>query len=498
MRPCLSGPGEGDVKGVGFTVFYRRTARRAAIEGCAAPRRRAALARLTTRAVLPVAAVGGLAGLSLAAPAVTAAAPAAAHLTSVRVVPAIGHPILGKALTAPIPTTQCQSQLGIACYSPVQYRVAYDLNPLYHAGITGAGRTIVIVDSFGSPTIATDLHVFDQQWGFPDPDLQVMKFGNVPAFDPTDSTMVGWAEETTLDVEYAHSIAPGAKIVLAETPVAETEGTTGLPEMMNAEKSLIDRGIGDVITQSFGATENTFPGFASGNFSSLLDLRYAFKDARAHGVTVLASSGDDGATDAESDGSTLYPFRVNSWPSSDPLVTSVGGTQLNLDNSGNRLSPDVVWNDGFGAGGGGLSAVFPRPAFQNLVAKEVGRQRGTPDISMSAAVNGAAWIRTSFGGVSVGWHLVGGTSEASPIFSGIVALADQVAHHRLGLLNNGLYFLGTLSQHGNGGTGIVDVTSGNNSFSGVTGFDAGTGYDLASGWGTIDAAKFVPDLARFG
>ncbi|HYX61489.1 MAG TPA: hypothetical protein VE888_21055, partial [Streptosporangiaceae bacterium] len=140
-------------------------------------------------------------------------------------------------------------------------------------------------------------------------DLQVMKFGDVPAFDPTDSTMVGWAEETTLDVEYAHSIAPGAKIVLAETPVAETEGTTGLPEMMNAEKSLIDRGIGDVITQSFGATENTFPGFDSGNFSSLLNLRYAFKDALAHGVTVLASSGDDGATDAESDGSTLYPFR---------------------------------------------------------------------------------------------------------------------------------------------------------------------------------------------
>ena len=175
-----------------------------------------------------------------------------------------------------------------------------------------------------------------------------MKFGNVPAFDPTDSTMVGWAEETTLDVEYAHSIAPGAKIVLAETPVAEVEGTSGLPEMMNAEKSLIDRGIGDVITQSFGATENTFPGFSSGNFSSLLNLRYAFKDAQAHGVTVLASSGDDGATDAESDASTLYPFRVNSWPSSDPLVTSVGGTMLNLDNSGNRLSPDVVWNDGFG------------------------------------------------------------------------------------------------------------------------------------------------------
>ena len=168
-----------------------------------------------------------------------------------------------------------------------------------------------------------------------------MKFGNVPPFDPNDSTMVGWAEETTLDVEYAHAIAPGAKIVLAETPVAETEGTSGLPEMMDAEKSLIDRGIGDVITQSFGATENTFPGFDQRQLLQPAEPAVRVQGRAAHGVTVLASSGDDGATDAESDGSTLYPFRVNSWPSSDPLVTSVGGTQLNLDNSGNRLSPDV-------------------------------------------------------------------------------------------------------------------------------------------------------------
>jgi subtilase family serine protease len=468
-------------------------------------RGRSAFARatkVTRRAVLPVAAVGGLAALSLATPAVTAAAPAA-HPASARPVPAIGHPVLAKSLTAPLSTTQCQAQLGIACYSPVQYRVAYDLNPLYSGkalgrSITGAGRTIVIVDSFGSPTIANDLHVFDQQWGFPDPDLQVMKFGNVPPFDPNDPTMVGWAQETTLDVEYAHAIAPGAKIVLAETAVAEVEGTSGLPEMMNAEKSLIDRGIGDVITQSFGATENTFPGFDSGDFSSLLNLRFAFKDALVHGVTVLASSGDVGATDFESDASTLYPFRVNSWPSSDPLVTSVGGTMLNLDNNGNRLSPDVVWNDGFGAGGGGVSGVFSRPAYQSLVTKEVGKQRGTPDISMSSAVNGGAWVYYSFVNPQSPWHIFGGTSEASPIFSGIVALADQVAHHRLGLINPGLYLLGTLSQHGSHGTGIVDVTSGNNSFGGVTGFDAGTGYDLASGWGTIDAATFVPALARVG
>jgi subtilase family serine protease len=175
----------------------------------------------------------------------------------------------------------------------------------------------------------------------------------------------------------------------------------------------------------------------SGDFSSLLNLRFAFKDALAYGVTVLAASGDDGATNAESDGSTLYPMRVNSWPSSDPLVTSVGGSMLNLDNNGNKLSPDVVWNDAFGAGGG-MSAVFKRPIYQIGVTKDVGKSRGTPDISMSAAVNGGAWVYVSFGGISTGWHIVGGTSEASPIFSGIVALASQAAGHRLGLINPAL------------------------------------------------------------
>jgi subtilase family serine protease len=380
----------------------------------------------------------------------------------------------------------------------LQYHTAYDLNALYHEGITGAGRTIVIVDSFGSPTIRSDIATFDAQFGLPPLNLTIDKFGTIPPFDPTNSTMVGWAIETSLDVEYAHSIAPGAKIVLAETPVAEEEGTSGFPEMMDAEQSLINQGVGDVISQSFGATENTFPGFSQGNYSSLLDLRYAFKDALAHHVTVLAASGDEGVTNDEADGTTLYPYPVNSWPSADPLVTSVGGSQLYLDNNGNRLQPDSVWNDGFGAGGGGDSAVFSRPLFQLGVAKVVGNHRGTPDISMSAAVNGAAWAYWSFAGDGApGWELVGGTSEASPIFSGIVALADQLAGHRLGWINPDLYLLGALSQHTRAQTGIVDITAGNNSFGGVTGYSAAPGYDLASGWGTIDACKFVHALAHF-
>ena len=484
-----------------MSMISGRKARGSGSRGRGAPpaqgTRTTSRARRTAVLGLPVAAAAGMAAL-----AVPAAAPAAAsHARPATAVPDISRPILvGKQIPAPLTTTQCLAEIGINCYTPVQYRTAYNLNPLYAHGITGRGKTIVIVDSFGSPTIRNDIKVFDKQFGFPDPNLKIVKFGNVPPFDPTNETQVSWAEETTLDVEYAHSIAPRAKIVLAETPVAETEGVTGLPEMMNAERALINAGVGDVISQSFGATENTFPGFDHGNYSSLLNLRYAYQDALAHHVTVLGASGDAGATDYESDGSTLYPYRVNSWPSSDPLVTSVGGSQLTLDNAGNRLAPDTVWNDGYGAGGGGESAVFSRPLFQTGVRGVVGRHRGTPDISMSAAVNGGCWVYMSFAGIETpgvsdpGWYIFGGTSEATPIFSGIVALADQVAGHRLGLINPALYALGAASHHGIN-TGLVDITTGNNSFAGVTGFNAGPGYDLASGWGTINAARFVPALA---
>ena len=473
-----------------MSMISRRKARGGGTrDRAAAPSR----ARWAAVRVVPVAAAASM--VALAVP----AAPAA--VSQATAVPDLSHPILiGKQVPAPLSTSDCLAEIQIRCYTPVQYRKAYNLNRLYAHGITGRGRTIVIVDSYGSPTITSDIKTFDKQFGFPNPDLKIVRFGNIPPFDPTNETQVGWAEETTLDVEYAHSIAPKAKIVLAETSVAETEGVTGFPEMMNAEQSLINAGVGDVISQSFGATENTFPGFSQGNYSSLLNLRYAFKDALAHHVTVLAASGDNGATDAELDGTTLYPYRVNSWPSSDPLVTSVGGSQLYLDNAGNRLQPDSVWNDGIGAGGGGVSAVFSRPLYQIGVRGVVGRHRGTPDISMSAAVNGGCWVYMSFAGIETpgvsdpGWYIFGGTSEATPIFSGIVALADQVAGHRLGLINPALYALGAASDHGVN-TGLVDITAGNNSFGGVTGYNAGPGYDLASGWGTINARRFVPTLA---
>ena len=436
-------------------------------------------------------AAGALLAAALASATGTAAATtgAAARRSPARAVPLSAGHVLRSHHTSSPPTTQnCLDAIGIRCYGATQIDEAYNLAPLWAKGLDGTGRTIVVVDSFGSPTIAADLHEFDTTYGLPDPpSLQVIQpAGAVPAFDPNDADMWNWAFETTLDVEYAHTIAPGAKILLVETPVAETEGVTGFPEIVKAENYVINHHLGDVITQSFGATEETFPSAAS-----IYALRSAYYNARNHGVTVLGSSGDSGVTDYQADGTTLYPYAVNSWPSSDPLVTSIGGTQLKLDDAGNRLAPDVVWNDGFGAGGGGVSSVFSRPDFQDRVRSVVGPHRGTPDISMSAAVDGGVVVYLTFDPANSGWYIVGGTSEAAPLFSGIVAIADQAAHHKLGWINPALY-----SRSVSRSAGVVDVTSGDISFNGVTGPAAGRGYDLASGWGTVAAPAFVRALVR--
>lgn len=455
-------------------------------------------------------AVGALITSVAVAPAALAhPAASAGKAPAVRFVPAISGHVLKSTLSFPPSTAYCRKFVGIACYNPRQYQKAYNLHPLYQNGITGAGRTIVIVDAFGSPTIQEDLKKFDETYGLADPPaLDVIQpAGAVPPYpqDPFGAAdRSGWAVETTLDVEYAHAMAPGAKILLVETPQSETEGTQGLPQIVAAEKYVLDNNLGDVITQSFGATEETFP-----NDHSIRRLRTAVKEAAAKGVPMLASSGDAGATDTESDLSSTYPYPVNSWPSADPLTTSIGGTQLNLDAQGRRLSPDVTWNDGYGATGGGPSHVFARPSYQDPVKDIVGSHRGTPDISMSAAVDGGAVFYYSFCDYSrtdpttgkppfcgPQWHIVGGTSEASPLFSGIVALADQQAGKRLGFLNPTLYGFGVDGGAQPAMHGIVDVTSGDNSFAGVTGFPALPGYDMATGLGTVNGAKFVRSLAR--
>ena len=450
--------------------------------------------------------MGAAGSAGSAGPVIASSAPPSA---TVLIAPDIVHVNSPAATGNPPTTAECEKAFHLACYSPVQIEQAYGIPTLRAQGVDGRGQTIVIVDSFGSPTIWNDLRMFDSAYHLPPAALSVIQpAGPVPAYQAT-SNREGWAGETSLDVEYAHAMAPGARILLVETPTAENEGTTGFPQIVQAEKYVIDHHLGDVISQSFSATEETFP-----SAQSLRPLRVAYTDAQRNGVTVLAAAGDSGAADLRRDGSTYYLTPVTSWPDSDPLVTGVGGTQLHLNAAGQPTSQATVWNDTwskptnqfiFGthapnplAGGGGRSAFFSRPWYQDGVQTVVGRSRGVPDIAMSAACNGAVNVYQSFKGGKAGWYQVCGTSEATPLFAGVVALADQVAGHRLGLINPRLYELLAHQQ-----PGLRDIDQGNNTVAfsqggrthTVSGFTARHGYDLASGVGTVYAPQFVWELA---
>jgi len=192
----------------------------------------------------------GVGGSVAALPA--AAGPAASSvsaLADVAVQPGVQHS--GRVQASPPTTADCEKAYKVACYEPAQIQQAYHLPAVYASGVTGKGATIVVVDSFGSPTIKNDLGVFDRTFGLPaPPSFRVIQpAGKVPAYDPANSDMVGWAGETTLDVEYAHTIAPGASILLVETPVSETEGVHGFPQIVTAEEYVLKHHLGDVISQ---------------------------------------------------------------------------------------------------------------------------------------------------------------------------------------------------------------------------------------------------------
>jgi len=308
-------------------------------------------------------------------------------------------------------------------------------------------------------------------------------------------------------VQMAHTLAPGANILLVETPVSETEGVTGFPQIVTAEDYVLKHHLGDVISQSFSATEQTFTGLGQINRHHLR-LAYQWAAGEKDGPTVLAASGDSGVADVKLDGETYYTHRVTSWPDSDPLVTGVGGTELVAAKGGTYQS--VAWNDtdnthiGGGtnpsAGGGGLSVLFTRPSFQNGVENVVGAARGVPDVSMNAACSSPVFTYQSFpqDSTPAGWYPSCGTSEATPEFAGIVALADQVAGHALGVINPTLYKLSAEKA-----PGIVPVTSGNNTVTfvqnGTTttidGFDAQAGYSLVDGVGTVNGWYLAYELA---
>jgi subtilase family serine protease len=355
------------------------------------------------------------------------------------------------------------------CYGPRQLRAAYDVQPLLDAGIDGSGTSIVIVDAFQSPTIQSDLALFDATWGLPAAKLDVVAPDGLTPFDPTSRLQFGWAVEISLDVEWAHVVAPGAHIELV---LAKSEKDA---DLLSATRYAIEHNLGQVITQSFGEAESCAD-------PKLLRQEHAvFQRATAKGITLLAGSGDFGATNLLCDGSGIASVASVATPASDPNVTAVGGTRLVIDPVSSAYMGETAWNDAFGSSGGGFSSVYKRPGYQAPFVH--GHARGVPDVAYSSSAFGATFF------VALGhFGAIFGTSGGTPQWAGIVALARQAAGHRQSQLNIRLYHL---ARSHSSPSGFHDITTGDNTFHGVAGTSAGPGWDAVTGLGTPDVAKLV-------
>jgi subtilase family serine protease len=362
------------------------------------------------------------------------------------------------------------------CYGPDQIRAAYGIQPVLDSGITGAGRTIVLIDAFQSPTIQSDLALFDHIWGYPDPTFNIIAPDGLTPFNPADPSQLMWSSEISVDVQWSHAIAPGATIDLV---LAKSDLDT---DMLRVTKYAIDHNLGDVISQSFGEAE---PCASPG----LLTQQHAlFQSASDKGITLFASTGDFGSAQPTCDGTSLTTGA--STPASDPNVTAVGGTHLLADPVSGAYGSESVWSDDFGATGGGFSTVYRRPGYQAPFQSNE-KQRGIPDVAYDGDVRGGLIVAfgVPFGPGAV--FVFGGTSAGSPQWAAIVALADQKGGHRLGAINKTLYHIAKSSAYGQA---LHDVTTGDSSAPGLPGFSAGPGWDAATGLGSPNAAQLIPLL----
>lgn len=430
------------------------------------------------------------------------------------------NPTVGPfACTSPAPV---QHSTLFHCYNPANITKAYGVDALHAAGITGQGETIVIVDAYGSPTAQNDLNFFSTTFGLPIPSLTIVYPDGTPTWSTSamKGVKVGWAVETSLDLQWAHAIAPDANLVLIASNPAETEGVQGFPNMFKGEQYAINTYPGSVISQSFAATEQSFH---SAGDAQVAKFDKVYQQAAANYVTVIGAAGDSGTVGIiGGQGASKpkpVPYPTVNWPSSDPLVTSAGGTWLQYNWTWTPTSPtdltyattpgsrtEAVWNEPFlpAATGGGRSVLFSTPTFQSSLPPSLLQgQRGLPDLSWNAAVDGGVLVYTSFPGFRAGWHIVGGTSASTPQLAGLIALTNQKADmlgksHHVGYLNPLLYALPASDFNDIVSQTFGPVTIDNNELygSGVPGYSTTVGWDLTTGFGSPNANNFVRDLAN--
>jgi subtilase family serine protease len=334
--------------------------------------------------------------------------------------------------------------------SPAQIRHAYGFDQITFqvngkkVPANGAGQTIAIVDAYDDPNIAKDLAVFDKMFHLPTVDgygrplLSVVK----PKGTPVSG---GWALEESLDVEWAHAIAPKAHILLVEAKSANTDDLLTAIDYARRQKGVV------AVSMSWGGDESPFETTYDNYLTT--PLHHVGGSGMPGGVTFITSSGDQGAPAA--------------WPAVSPNAIAVGGTTLTLDSQNNWQS-EVAW----AGSGGGFSQ------YENTAA---------PDVAYNADPDTGYSVYDSFR--STGWQTIGGTSAGAPQWSALFALVDQgralKGYGSLDIQKSllAIYNIPKTDYH--------DIIHGSN------GYQAGPGYDLVTGWGTPIAQKLIPGIINY-
>lgn len=309
-------------------------------------------------------------------------------------------------------------------YQPSQIKHAYGIDKLT---ATGKNQKIAIVVAYGSPTIQKDLSSFNNQFGLTAGNLQILYPQGTP--ETSDS---GWAQETSLDVEWSHALAPNATIDLV---VAKSDSTS---DLLNAVDYASNLGV-QVVSMSWGASE------IAGEVA--LDSHFMHP-----GTVYVAASGDSGAG--------------VEWPAASPNVLAVGGTSIPLDAKGNLIGTETAWS----GSGGGISKFEKEPVYQQALGIKSNLHRTVPDVAFCADPNTGVMVN-----YNSQWYVVGGTSFSAPAWAAFIALADENRKVPLSNVQNQLYSIAGSSSYS---LNFRDITAGNN------GYSATKGYDFVTGLGT--------------
>jgi subtilase family serine protease len=427
-------------------------------------------------------------------------------------------------------------------YAPTDICAAYGVDALHAEGWTGKGQTIIIVDSYGSPTALQDLQTFSATFGLPAPNLTIYYPDGQPTLNSSDK--LSWSTETSIDLEWAHAIAPDASLVLIAVNKLSDSGDGGESAVLRGIQYAVSNYPPSPISMSFASAEQDFS-------SSTQPQQYegVFQQAIAAGFTPLAAAGDWGTANGvkQSSGAqsaNVWPYPTVCWPASSPSVTAVGGTwlqyhwqwdpqtnfaafaaitdphpfsdkdpaamaYLNWDITDGQVEAPwredhaLVFAGGSGvAGGGGLSAVFPTPTWQLGLPQSLTQgARTTPDLSWNAAADGGVIIYASQAG---GWANAYGTSCGTPQIAGVVALVNQmrasIGKGPIGHLAPRLYQLPASDFNDivpqPFGSGANAITLQDNFRYGYTipGLPTAVGYDLTTGLGSPRAYELAHDL----